>query len=57
MEEDSVYSINQASCNHSKQQHYSQKDYDLLNGYEFVFTKCMNCHKILCIDAKKMVTQ
>ena len=54
MEDDRLFSVSQATCNHAKERHYTQKDFDMLNGFELVFTRCMNCHKILSIDAKKI---
>jgi hypothetical protein len=47
-----VYTI-QPNCNHEKQQTYTQKRYDILNGFELTFTRCFSCHKILEIQAKK----
>ena len=57
MENDRVFVVSQASCNHTKERHYTQRNFDMLNGFEYVFTRCMNCHKILIIDAKKLGNQ
>jgi hypothetical protein len=52
-----MFHVSQAACNHTKERHYTQRNFDMLNGFEFVFTRCMNCHKILIIDAKKLGNQ
>jgi len=57
MENDRVFTVSQSSCNHTKERQYTQRNFDMLNGFEFVFTRCMNCHKILIIDEKKLGNQ
>jgi hypothetical protein len=54
MAEDSLVSISQATCDHAKQRHYTQTRFDILNGLEIVLTRCINCHKILTFEAKKL---
>jgi hypothetical protein len=43
----------QPNCNHKKQQLYTQKRFDVLNGFELTFTRCLNCHKIVGLEARK----
>jgi hypothetical protein len=43
----------QLNCNHKKQQLYTQKRFDVLNGFELTFTRCLNCHKIVGLEARK----
>ncbi len=54
MEEDRLISISQVTCDHAKQRHYTQTRFDILNGFEIVVTRCINCHKILAFKAKKL---
>ncbi|MGD6808286.1 MAG: hypothetical protein ACQCN3_01165 [Candidatus Bathyarchaeia archaeon] len=53
MEEDMLVVTRQANCNHAKERQYTQRRFDILNGYEFKITRCINCHKTLYLDAKK----
>ncbi len=52
-EEDNLFHLKQLSCNHKKQQIYTQQRFDILNGLEFTFTRCNNCHKIVGLQARK----
>jgi hypothetical protein len=53
MEEDTIVAIVQANCIHEKERHYTQRQFDILNGYELNVTRCINCHKTLSLEAKK----
>jgi len=53
MEEDTLFSQRQFTCIHSQERLYRQRQFDILNGYEYNFTRCLNCHKIVKLDAKK----
>jgi hypothetical protein len=54
MNEDGTYFVRQLSCKHEKTQRYTEKRYDIYNGLEFTFTRCLNCHKIVELEAKKL---
>ena len=54
MEEERLTSVSQVSCDHAKQRRYTQRRFDILNGFELVLTRCINCHKILILEAKKL---
>ena len=54
MKEDRLILISQVSCDHAKQRRYTQTRFDILNGFELVLTRCINCHKILALEAKKL---
>jgi len=54
MEENRLIVISQVTCDHTKQRRYTQTRFDILNGFEIVLTRCMNCHKILTFEAKKL---
>ena len=45
---------NQANCRHEKQMTYTQRKFDILNGFEITATKCYNCHKILELKIRKL---
>jgi hypothetical protein len=51
---DRLVSISQAACDHAKERRYTQKHFDILNGFELVLTRCINCHKILAFEIKKL---
>ncbi len=54
MEEDRLLSVSQVTCDHAKQRRYTQTRFDILNGFELILTRCINCHKILAFEAKKL---
>jgi len=54
MKEDRLFLLSQVSCDHAKQRRYTQTRFDILNGFELVLTRCINCHKILAFEAKKL---
>ena len=56
MEEDILFSTRQLNCIH-EQEVYTQRRFDILNGFEFNLTRCLNCHKIVGLDAKKFSKQ
>jgi hypothetical protein len=41
------------NCQHQQHQLYTQKRFDVLNGFEFTLTRCLNCHKIVGLEIKK----
>ncbi|MCW3995786.1 MAG: hypothetical protein NWE98_06520 [Candidatus Bathyarchaeota archaeon] len=53
MEDERLFYISKSNCNHKKQQVYIQKRMDILNGFEFTLTRCLNCHKIVVLQARK----
>jgi hypothetical protein len=56
MEEDTLFSMRQLNCDHQKQESYTQRGFDILNGFEFNVTICLNCHKIVELKAEKFST-
>ncbi len=52
MEEDILFTMRQLNCNHHEEL-YTQRRFDILKGFEFNLTRCLNCHKIVELDAKK----
>jgi len=54
MEQEELTSVSRALCDHSKQRHYVQKQFDILDGFELVETRCLNCHKILVMNIGKI---
>jgi hypothetical protein len=53
MEDDRLFYSSQPKCKHIKQELYKQKRFDILNGFELTFTRCLNCHKIVGLEARK----
>ena len=53
MEEDIFFTMRQLSCSHHEEL-YTQRRFDILKGFEFNLTRCINCHKIVELDAKKL---
>ena len=45
------------NCSHEIDQLYTERCFDILNGFELVFIRCMNCHKIVGLEAKKLGTK
>jgi hypothetical protein len=54
MEEDELVVIRKYICNHFQQRRYTQKRLDILNGFELVLTRCINCHKVLNLEARRI---
>ena len=54
METEGYALIEEATCDHIKHKCYTQRRFDILNGFEFNLTRCINCHKILVFEAKKL---
>jgi hypothetical protein len=54
MRKDRLIIVNQFTCDHAKQRHYTQTRFDILNGFELLLTRCINCHKILALEVKKL---
>jgi len=54
MPKDRVISFSQVTCDHAKQRRYTQTRFDILNGFEIVLIRCINCHKILAFEVKKL---
>jgi hypothetical protein len=53
MEQEELTSVSQALCDHSKQKHYTQEQFDILYGFSLITTRCLNCHKILDLTIRK----
>jgi len=47
MGEEILHSIDQINCDHWKHRKYTERNFDVLNGFELVAKRCLNCHKIL----------
>jgi hypothetical protein len=46
--------VRQATCDHQIHRSYTHKSFDILNGFEFVFKKCINCHKTLELEVNNL---
>jgi len=57
VEENELVDTDKLDCDHSTERLYTQRCFDILNGLELTFTRCINCHKIVSLDAKKLETQ
>ena len=53
MGRDTLVTVSQALCDHTKQRVYTQRGFDILKGFELTETKCINCHKILVLEIRK----
>jgi hypothetical protein len=54
MDEEKLVDTSQLNCNHENQRLYTQRFFDILNGFELTFTRCINCHKIISLEVKKL---
>ncbi|MFB3889946.1 MAG: hypothetical protein ACE14S_10680 [Candidatus Bathyarchaeia archaeon] len=54
METESYTTICQATCHHTDHVWYTQRRFDILNGFEILLTRCINCHKTLTLEVKKL---
>ena len=55
VEGETSVSLSQVNCDHAKHRTYTQRNFDILTGFEFNETRCFNCHKIVTLDVKKLV--
>ncbi|MCW4030428.1 MAG: hypothetical protein NWE92_12375 [Candidatus Bathyarchaeota archaeon] len=53
--DDDVLDLGQSECDcdHKKQRVYTEKRLDVLDGFELTFIRCLNCHKIVELQARK----
>ena len=49
MEKERLTWFKQAICDHSNQEQYTQRRFDILEGFELIETKCTACHKVLAL--------
>ena len=54
MKGDRLASVFQVTCDHAMHRSYTQRRFDILNGFELVLTRCINCHKTLVLEIKKL---
>jgi hypothetical protein len=54
MEEEVWFNVRQAACQHGKERWYVQRRFDILNGFEIVLTRCINCHETMAMEIKKL---
>ena len=57
MDEEKLFATSKLYCDHENQRLYTDRCFDVLNGFELTFTRCVNCHKIVCLEAKKFSSQ
>jgi hypothetical protein len=54
MEPEILASVTQANCKHEKQLTYTERIFDILNGFEIIALRCSNCHKVVEMTIKKI---
>ena len=54
MDKERLTAVSQLVCDHAKQRRYCMNQFDILNGFEVITTKCSNCHKTLALEVKKI---
>jgi hypothetical protein len=53
MNEEKLVETSHLNCDHENQRLYTDRCFDVINGFELTFTRCINCHKIVSLEAKK----
>jgi len=53
MVEEKLVVTGEIICDHENQRLYTDRRFDILNGFELTYTRCINCHKIVSLDVKK----
>jgi hypothetical protein len=56
MEAEIFASVTQVNCKHEKQLEYTERIFDILNGFEIVAVRCYNCHKIIELTIRKLTS-
>ena len=54
MDEERLVDSSPRNCDHGTDRLYTQRCFDILNGFELTFTRCISCHKIVSFEAKKL---
>ncbi|MGO8806982.1 MAG: hypothetical protein ACLQO7_10350 [Candidatus Bathyarchaeia archaeon] len=54
MDEERLISASPQNCSHQERQLYTERFFDILNGFELTFTRCPSCHKTVSLEAKKL---
>jgi len=54
MELEILLSVTKLNCKHEKHRKYTQRSFDIINGFEMNATKCLNCHKSLELTIRGM---
>jgi hypothetical protein len=57
MDKEKLVDTFQLHCDHENQRLYTDRRFDVLNGFELTYTRCINCHKIVSLEAKKFSSQ
>ena len=52
MDEEELVETSQPSCDHENQRLYTDRRFDVLNGFELNYTRCINCHKTVSLEVK-----
>jgi hypothetical protein len=53
-EEQLIEIMNQTVCDQKLHRSYTQKRFDILNRFEQISIRCINCHKTLSLEVKKV---
>ncbi len=51
---DTARSVLESICDHAMHRHYTRRQFDILGGFEFTVTRCINCHKTIELEVKKL---
>jgi hypothetical protein len=54
MEDNLLILLNQHLCTHEKERKYTERTFDILNGFEIIALRCYNCHKVVELTIKKI---
>jgi hypothetical protein len=57
MEKERLTWLRQVICDHSNQEQYTTRRFDILEGMEFIETKCIACHKVLALKIVRIGQQ
>jgi len=57
MDSEKLLENSHLNCDHENQRLYTDRCFDVLNGFELTFTRCIYCHKIVVLEAKKFSSQ
>ncbi len=57
MDEEKLVETSRLNCDHGNQRLYTDRRFDILNGFELNYTRCINCHKIVRLEAKKFSSE
>lgn len=50
-----AFPVNRLNCRHTDERKYTERRFDIINGFEMIALRCLNCHKIVELTITALV--